>query len=123
MSDERLLEAITALQAQVAEVREKLTYREKILVGWKDIGQHVGYSADHAQELSKDPFDPLPVWHRGGFTESSATMLDAWLFRRRIPAQKRRARALEVESRKSQLDMFGEAQGPKRGRSKGGGMS
>jgi hypothetical protein len=51
------------------------------------------------------------------------SMLDAWLFRRRKPAQKRVARDVEVVGSKTQLAMFDAPKGPKRGRASDGSAS
>jgi hypothetical protein len=112
-----------ALRRELAEVREKLTQREQVLVGWKDIAAHLGYSEDHCKELGQDPFDPIPHWHQGGMVAAYRTMLDAWLFRRRKPAQRRLVREEETERVSRQLDMFDAPKTPKRGRAKDGSAS
>lgn len=128
MSDptmQKVLDELSALRREVAEVREKLTIREEILVGWKAIGGYVGYSEDHCKELGQDETDPIPHWTQGGMVAARRTMLDAWLFRRRKPAQKRAARqdAIVCEAKKPQLDMFRGAEAPKRGRATDGSAS
>jgi hypothetical protein len=115
-------ETIAALRQELAEVRERLAYREQVLVGWKDIGAHVGYSEDHCKELGQDPLDPIPHWHQGGMVAAYQTALDAWLFRRRKPAQRRMTRTEPVPQGRKQLDMF-DGRNPKRGRSRNGSAS
>ena len=123
MSDDRVLEELAALRRELAEVREKLAYREQILVGWKQIADYLGYSEDHVKALGQDPVDPIPHQHNGGFVEAYRTALDAWMFRRRRPAQKRAARAVSVAA-KPQLGLFeGGPQTPRRGRAKDGAAS
>lgn len=124
----RLLEELTALRREVAEVRERLVQREQILVGWKAIADYVGYSEDHAKELGQDPVDPIPHQHRGGFVEAPRTLLDAWLFRRRVPAQRRAAKASGGvgmgEGTRKQLGLFeGTPASPRRGRARDGSAS
>jgi hypothetical protein len=124
----RLLEELTALRREVAEVRERLVQREQILVGWKAIADYVGYSEDHAKELGQDPHDPIPHTRRGGFVEAPRTLLDAWLFRRRVPAQRRAAKAsggvAVAEDGRKQLGLFEGAPGaPRRGRARDGSAS
>lgn len=126
----RLLEELTALRREVAEVRERLVQREQILVGWKAIADYVGYSEDHAKELGQDPADPIPHTRarHGGFVEAPRTLLDAWLFRRRVPAQKRAAKASGgvalAEGTRKQLGLFEGAPGaPRRGRARDGSAS
>lgn len=124
----RLLEELTALRREVAEVRERLVQREQILVGWKAIADYVGYSEDHAKELGQDPHDPIPHTRRGGFVEAPRTLLDAWLFRRRVPAQRRAAKASgageTTGGARKQLALFEGAPGaPRRGRARDGSAS
>jgi hypothetical protein len=124
----RLLEELTALRREVAQVRELVEQREEYLVGWKAIADHLGYSEDHAKELGHDPVDPIPHVRRGGFVEAPRTLLDAWLFRRRVPAQRRAARAqggtAAAEGGRKQLGLFSGAGGaPRRGRARDGSAS
>lgn len=123
MSD-RVLEELAALRRELAEVREKLTYREQVFIGWKAIAEYLGYSEDHAKALGQDPVDPIPYRHKGGFVEAERTMLDRWAYRRTTPAQKKGARgpgqAGGAEGSRKQLD--GPAE-PKRGRAKDGSAS
>ena len=126
MSDsatQAVLDELSAIRRELAEVREKLATREQYFVGWKDIGAHVGYSEDHCKELGQDPVDPIPHWHEGGRVVAQRTMLDAWLFRRRKPAQKRPARQAEQRTSRNQLDMFSAPTTPKRGRATDGSAS
>jgi len=117
-------ETLAALRREVAEVRERLVIREEIFVGWKAIGGYVGYSEDHCKELGQHPEDPIPHWLQGGMVAARRTMLDAWLFRRRKPAQKRAARQETIAcEKKPQLDMFRGQDAPKRGRATDGSAS
>jgi hypothetical protein len=113
-------EKLSALHNELAQVRDKLTEREQIFVGWKEIAAYVGYSEDHCKELGQDAYDPIPHWHQGGMVAARRTMLDAWLFRRRVPARKRPA---SQEATKRQLDMFDGPKTPKRGRARDGSAS
>jgi len=105
--------------AALAGIQEKLAYREQVFVGWKAIGEYVGYSEDHCKELGQDVHDPIPHWHQGGMVAAHRTMLDAWLFRRRRPAQVR----MKPEGRKGQVEMFDGPKTPKRGRATNGSAS
>jgi hypothetical protein len=73
---------VERLQSDVARLNERLTYRERILVGWKEISQYVGLSPDHARIQSGLDFDPLPVRKEGANVVARATALDAWKERR-----------------------------------------
>jgi hypothetical protein len=126
MSDDgmsRVLEELTALRREVAEVREKLAYREQVFVGWKAIADYLKLSEDHCKELGKDPVDHIPHWHQGGMVAAYRTALDAWTFRRRKPAQRRVARSEGVMPGKTQIDMFERPGQPKRGRATDGSAS
>lgn len=118
---------MAALRRELAEVREKLTYREQVFVGWKQIADYLGYSEDHAKALGQDPIDPIPYRHNGGFVEAYRTALDAWLFRRRVPAQKRGAKGPGQvgagEGPRRQLGLFEGPVEPRRGRAKDGSAS
>jgi hypothetical protein len=123
MSDavtQAVLDELSAIRRELAEVREKLAYREQIFVGWKEIAVYLNYSEDHCKELGQDQVDPIPHQHEGGRVVAQRSMLDAWLFRRRKPAQKRSTRLVEA---KEQLDMFGAPMTPKRGRASDGSAS
>lgn len=118
-------ETLSALRGEIAEVREKLAYREQVLVGWKEISGYLNYSEDHCKELGQDAVDPIPHWHQGGMVAAYRSMLDAWQFRRRKPAQKRPMRQeAAAESRgEKQLDLFKSPSAPKRGRGADGSAS
>lgn len=78
-----LAEQNATLIALVRELNERLTYREKILVGWKEIGQYLGMHAQSVYELGHAEVDPIP--HRKdhrGCVIAEATALDAWKMRR-----------------------------------------
>ena len=118
-----LNKTVSAMRGELAEVREKLAYREEVLVGWKAIGDYLKLSEDHCKELGKDPNDPIPHWHQGGMVAAYRTALDAWMFRRRKPAQRRLVRQEVAPGRKTQLDMFERPGQPKRGRASDGSAS
>jgi len=117
-------ETLAALRREVAEVREKLAYKEQVFTGWKQIADYIGYSEDHCKELGQDEVHPIPHWHEGGGVVAARSMLDLWKFNRRKPAQKRAARqdAIVCE-KKPQLDMFRGQDAPKRGRATDGSAS
>lgn len=128
MSDatmQKVLDELSALRREVAEVRDKLAYKEQVFTGWKQIGEYLGYSEDHCKELGQDDVHPIPYWHEGGGVVASRALLDLWSFRRRKPAQKRPARqdAVVCEAKKPQLDMFRGQEAPKRGRATDGSAS
>lgn len=92
MNDDLLREVLAQLRALTAKVElleEMLTHRERVLVGWKAIGEYVGLSEDRAKHLGQDPHDPIPYALQGGHAVARATLLDAWMFRRTVPAQRR----------------------------------
>ena len=78
-----LRQQVEALQAHVAKLEERLIYREKVLVGWKEIAGHLGWSVWHVQDLEKETEDPIPVFREGKMIYASATAIDAWRMRRR----------------------------------------
>ncbi len=119
----RVLEELTALRREVAEVREKLAYREQVFVGWKEIAAHLKLSEDHCKELGQNAPDPIPHWHQGGMVAAYRTALDAWTFRRRKPAQRRVVRPESVVVETRQTDMFDAVKAPKRGRAMDGSAS
>jgi hypothetical protein len=117
---QKVLDELSALRRELAEVREKLAYREQVFVGWKEIAAYLKLSEDHCKELGKDPVDHIPHSHEGGRVVALRSMLDAWLFRRRKPAQRPPTRQ---DGGKRQLDMFEGPKGPKRGRATDGSAS
>ncbi len=127
MSDatmQKVLDELSALRREVAEVREKLAYKEQVFTGWKEIGEYLGYSVDHCKELGQDDVHPIPHWHEGGGVVAARSMLDLWKFNRRKPAQKRAARQETIVcEKKPQLDMFRGQDMPKRGRATDGSAS
>lgn len=78
-----LAEQNATLVGLVRELNERLTYREKILVGWKEIAEYLGLHQQSAYELGREPVDPIPVEmnHKGNIV-AQATALDAWKMRR-----------------------------------------
>ncbi len=122
---QKVLDELSALRREVAEVRDKLAYKEQVFTGWKEIGEYLGYSVDHCKELGQDDVHPIPHWHEGGGVVAARSMLDLWKFNRRKPAQKRAARqdAIVCEAKKPQLDMFRGQDAPKRGRATDGSAS
>lgn len=116
-------ESQAALRRELAEVREKLAYREQVFVGWKEIAAYVGYSEDHCKELGQDPHDPIPHWLQGKMVAAYRTALDAWLFRRKQPAQRRITRPEKVTPTERQLGMFDAPKVAKRGRATDGSAS
>lgn len=121
-TNSRVLEELVALRAELAALRERVTDREGWLLGWKAIAEYLGYSEDHAKALGHEGDDPIPHVRRRGLVEARKTLLDAWLFRRRVPAQ-RRAKVVEEPTRK-QLGLFEAAPPtPRRGRSSDGSAS
>lgn len=75
----RLRSKVEELQAQVKKLDERLTYKEKILVGWKDIATYLGYrDVARVRALNARLFDPLPAVKQGSNMIAHATALDAW---------------------------------------------
>ena len=117
-------ESQAALRRELAEVREKLAYREQVVVGWKEIAAYVGYSEDHCKELGlPHQDDPIPHWLQGKMVAAYRTALDAWLFRRKQPAQRRITRPEKIGPTERQLDMFAAPKVAKRGRATDGSAS
>lgn len=85
---------IEDLERKIALLDERLTYREKVLVGWKQIADYLGVDATRTIFVYKnDPDDPLPVqYHFTGNVVALASALDAW----------RQRHALIVAHRKEQ---------------------
>lgn len=75
----RLEALVEDLRVQVRKLDERLTYKEKVLVGWNEISLHLGYQGStQARALSRRNFDPLPVVRQGNSIIAHATALDAW---------------------------------------------
>lgn len=88
---ERFLALGERLVASIAEMNERLTYREKILVGWKEIAAYLGIQENSACNMGHEEFDPLPFeYDLGGNVIAQATALDAWKQRRARRAGMRR---------------------------------
>lgn len=85
IKSDRLQSEVVSLQSEVADLRERLTHRERVLVGWREIATYMGYTGlDRVQQLSREPIDPLPVWRENGRTICAlATALDAYKARHR----------------------------------------
>lgn len=109
-----------ALRRELAEVREKLTYRQQIFTGWKEIGAYLKLSEDHCKELGQASTMPIPHWHEGGRVVARRSELDLWLVSRRRPAK---VREEDAARSKRQLDMFDVPKAPKRGRAQDGSAS
>lgn len=82
---DRLHNEVVSLRSEVADLRERLTHRERVLVGWNEIRKYMGYAdATRARKLSRELVDPLPVWRENGRTICAlATALDAYKERHR----------------------------------------
>jgi hypothetical protein len=86
-----LIEQNSLLVTLVRELVERVTYREKILVGWKEIGAYLGVHEQSAHNMGREEVDPLPYDHDfGGHVFAMATALDAWKMRRARKARERR---------------------------------
>jgi hypothetical protein len=72
-----LEQQVVSLKADVAKLNERLTYREKVLVGWKEIATYLGFSQFWAQHLMNGT-DPLPISREGKSVVARASALDAW---------------------------------------------
>jgi hypothetical protein len=83
-----LRQQVETLQITVNKLESRLIYREKVLVGWKEISQHIGLSVSQALRLVDEAFDPLPVVREGHQVIASAHALDAWKMRRRAGYRK-----------------------------------
>lgn len=79
-----LRERVESLQRTVEELRERVTYRERVLVGWKEITEYIGYSETRAKVLAEEEFDPLPVLRENGRAVAYASALDAYKMRTRF---------------------------------------
>lgn len=80
-----LREKVESLQRTVDDLRERMTYRERVLVGWEEIAAYMGFGATtYARKLAKDNVDPLPVMRQGSGVVALATALDAYKERRKF---------------------------------------
>jgi hypothetical protein len=75
---------VESLQRTVEDLRERVTYRERVLVGWKEITAYLGYSETRAKVLAEEEFDPLPVLRENGRAVAYASALDAYKMRTRF---------------------------------------
>jgi hypothetical protein len=92
---------VESLQRTVDDLRERLTYREKVLIGWKEIAAYFGCEAKWAQDMANESFDPLPVLREGGRVVAYATALDAYKIRRRCPRNAERRKVARLVPRES----------------------
>lgn len=74
---------VEELHRKVDKLDERLTYREKVLVGWKEIADYIDTTTKSAQAWADESFDPLPVHKREGRVFALATALDAYAERRK----------------------------------------
>jgi hypothetical protein len=83
---------IDDLERKIALLDERLTYREKVLVGWKKIADYLGVDATRTIFVYKnDPDDPLPVhYHFTGNVVALASALDAWKQRHALVVARRK---------------------------------
>jgi hypothetical protein len=94
----RLEGDVQALLAQVGELRafveQKLSERERVLVGWKEIAAYVGRSVRHAQRMAdvRIYVDPLPCRRDGGFVVAYASQIEAWKARTSMARRMRQTR-------------------------------
>lgn len=78
-----LEEQVESLKREVSALHDRLTYREKVIVGWKEIATYCGYeSVSWAQERARESFDRLPVLQEGNRIVAFASALDAYKARR-----------------------------------------
>lgn len=93
---------VESLRAEVADLRERLTYRERVLVGWREIAKYMGYlDPASARDRAREPIDPLPVWRENGRTVCAfATALDAYKARHR---ELRLVAKFDIDERKDNL--------------------
>ncbi len=67
----------------MVDLNERMTYRERVLVGWKEIAAYLGVFPNTAMAWAKEDFDPLPIEHdHQGHVVARATALDAYKVRR-----------------------------------------
>lgn len=69
---------IEDLRSQVKRLDERLSYKERILVGWNEIGKYLGCTSRWALEMHRRNFDPLPTAKQCNVVVAHATALDAW---------------------------------------------
>lgn len=96
---------VESLQRTVVDLQERLTYREKILVGWKEIATHIDVDPRWAQEMAKEPFHPLPVFREHGRIVAYATMLDAHKLHHRAPYVAETRKAMRLVPRETDEPM------------------
>ena len=96
---------VESLQRTVVDLQERLTYREKILVGWKEIATHIDVDPRWAQEMAKEPFHPLPVFREHGRIVAYASMLDAHKLHHRTPYVAETRKAMRLVPRETDEPM------------------
>jgi hypothetical protein len=93
-----LLAQVGELHVQVTELHElveqKLSERERVLVGWKEIAAYLGRSVRQARRLAdaRRQADPLPVRRDGGYVVGYAMQIEVW--KARVEVAKRKGHAL-----------------------------
>jgi hypothetical protein len=90
-----------SLQRTVDDLQERLTYREKVLVGWKEIAMHLECDPAWAQKMAAEPFDPLPVLREDRHVVAFASALDAHRIRRRSPHNAEKRKVMRLVPRES----------------------
>lgn len=106
---------VRAGREETAALRERLEYRDKVLVGWSAIGEHLGFTKKWAEGLGHLDVDPIPHEKRGLYVTARASALDAW--KDRYEARVHANHVAGVNRR------WAEKRGAKRGRSENGSAS
>lgn len=94
--------SVESLKREVEDLHERQTYRERVLIGWKEIAAYMGVTERYAQELANLPFDRLPVLKEYGRAVAFATALDAHRLRHRNPlVEQERRKVVRLVPRES----------------------